>query len=143
MKRLTLNVDLEENEIFEKEVIEIIRAKAREIARNHQVCIIEEAVSAEIRRLFSNDCYGTYRSQLKKIVEGCIYTQVREFLSHEDINKIAEEELTKQMDFIISRTTSEAEEKCVSVLNKTISNEVMKKMNDILHGVTGGSDEKI
>lgn len=134
MKRLTLNMDLEENEIFEKEVVEIIRAKAREIARNHQVCIIEEAVSAEIRRLFSNDCYGTYRRELKKIVEGCIHTQIRDFLSHEDIDQIAKEELARQMEFIISRTTSEAEEKCVSVLNQTINNEVMKKVNDILHG---------
>lgn len=134
MKRLTLNIDLKENEVFEKEVVEIIKAKAREIARNHQVCIIEEAVSTEIRRLFSNDCYGTYRNQLKKIVEGCIHTQIRNFLSHEDIDKIAKEEFARQMDFIISRTTSEAEEKCISVFNKTISDEVTKKVNDILHG---------
>lgn len=134
MKRLTLNIDLAENEIFEKEVVEIIRAKAREIARNHQVCIIEEAVSTEIRRLFSNDCFGTYRNQLKKIVEGCIHTQIRDFLNHEPIDQIAKEELARQMDFIISRTTSEAEEKCVSVLNKTISTEVMNKVNNILHG---------
>lgn len=134
MKRLTLNIDLAENEIFEKEVVEIIRAKAREIARNHQVCVIEEAVSTEIRRLFLNDCYGTYRNQLKKIVEGCIHTQIRDFLSHEPIDQIAKEELARQMNFIISRTTSEAEEKCVSVLSKTINDEVMKKVNVILRG---------
>ena len=134
MKRMTLNIDLEENEVFEKEVVEIIRAKAREIARNHHVRIIEESVSAEIKRIFLNDHYGTYRNELKKTIEGCIHAQIRDFLCHEPIAQIAKEELARQMELIISRTTSEAKEKCVSVLNETITYEVAKKVNDILQG---------
>lgn len=52
MKRVTLEIDLKENEIFEKEVEEAIRAKTREIVRNEYEGIIQEEASKEFKRIF-------------------------------------------------------------------------------------------
>lgn len=47
MKRLTLELDLSENEIFDKEVTEAIRAKVREVVRNTCGEIIKEEMNAK------------------------------------------------------------------------------------------------
>lgn len=58
MKRVTLEIDLKENEIFEKEVEEAIRAKTREIVRNEYEGIIQEEASKEFKRIFDANTYG-------------------------------------------------------------------------------------
>lgn len=61
MKRLNLVIDLKDNDVFEKEIENLIRAKARELARNEHRRLIEEEVAAEIKRLtditkYCKDC---------------------------------------------------------------------------------------
>ena len=51
MKRLTLELDLSENEIFDKEVTEAIRAKVREVVRNTCGEIIKAEAECEVKRL--------------------------------------------------------------------------------------------
>lgn len=47
MKRITLNIDLEDNELFEQEITKAVRNYAKQIARES----VESVVSAEINRI--------------------------------------------------------------------------------------------
>ena len=132
MKRVTLNIDLNENTIFEKEVIELIKAKSREIARDNQVSIIEETVSQEIKRLFSKDFTGSYKSDLKKLVEQKIAMKAREELDRIDIRSIVNEEMQRQIEVIISQTTAKAQEECILALNRVVTREVSMKLVELL-----------
>ena len=50
MKRIQIQVDIEDNEIFEKSVQEAIKAQARQIARD----VIEQEIRQEIERIVSS-----------------------------------------------------------------------------------------
>ena len=48
MKRLTLEIDLSENEIFDEEVTKAVRAKVREAVRNARSEDIDNEVQQEV-----------------------------------------------------------------------------------------------
>ncbi len=50
MKRITLNIDLEDNELFAQEVAKAVRDYAKQIARE----VVEQTVSVEIERIAEN-----------------------------------------------------------------------------------------
>lgn len=58
MKRVTLNIDLEDNELFEREVTKAVRDYAKQIARE----VVEQTVSEEIERIAENSLKNRFSS---------------------------------------------------------------------------------
>lgn len=77
MKRLTLEIDLSENEIFDEEVTKAVRAKVREAVRNARSEDIDNEVQQEVERLFDGGSWG-YREKLKNIVKSAVYSAIEE-----------------------------------------------------------------
>lgn len=131
MKRINLRIDLVENEAFEKEVEEIIRAKARELARTEHSKMISEEVSNEIKRLTYGNAWG-YRDKLKLMVKELTREELKRVVSDLEIKCIAEKCVDDQIDYIVSRVTNDVERKCKDVLDNTVNNAVQEKLKSIL-----------
>lgn len=131
MKRLNLQIDLNENEVFEKEVEEAIRAKARELARNEHSKLIEEEVRNEVKRLCDGNSWG-YRDKLKSLVRELTRDEMKKVISDLDIETIAKNCVESRIDYIVSATTREVEQKCQKALENAISEAVQNKLSAIL-----------
>lgn len=131
MKRVTLCIDLKENEAFEKEVEEIIRAKAREMARNEHSKLIEEEVRDEVRRLTESNSWG-YRDKLKSIVRELTREEMKKTISDLDVEKVTKECVNDRIEYIVSKTTDEIEIKCKKALEDSISGAVQEKLSLLL-----------
>lgn len=97
MKRRSINVDLKENELFDKMIQELIRAKVKEVVRNEYGTHLQNAVAQEFKRLLDANTYG-YRDKLNETVKGCAVTGVREALESMDIPELIQGMATEVMD---------------------------------------------
>lgn len=129
MKRVTLNIDLEDNELFEHEVTKAVRDYAKQIARES----VESVVSAEITRIVENNLKNRLPSG---------YT----------LERMIDEEITKRINSYWTSTTIKSN--AFNVIQKKISDaadEAVQKFNikkifddklfaSIREYLTGGND---
>ena len=102
MKRLTLDIDLSENEIFDEEVTKAIRAKAREAVRNARSEDIDNEVQREVERLFNGELWG-YKGKLNNIVKSAVYSAIEEAVKKLDLKGIIEQAVDNKIDVYTSR----------------------------------------
>lgn len=133
MKRINLSIDLGENEIFEKEVEEVIRAKAREVVRNSYKKIIEEEAEREIERLFAIPAPCSYKDRLKHIVRNVVEDSIRKELNDVDINIIVREKTVKVIENKIESYSNSVDRRCKEVLEQKITESVEEKLKSILN----------
>ena len=135
MKRITLNMDLNENEAFDEQVSELIRAKVREIVRSECSTLIKEEAKNEVDRQLkalikkkSSYVYYTYdeisplQEFLKEEIGKHLPQAVKEIDIYETIKELADKVIS---DGRISR-------ECERILNEHISNELINKIHAML-----------
>ena len=132
MKRVTLEIDLKENEIFEKEVEKVIRAKTREIIRGEYDRIIQDEASKEVKRLFDADSYG-YRGKLLDLVKNTAVRDIRMAIEKEDIVGLTKETINEVIEYKIKYYSDIVDSRCKEVLEKTITKAVEEKMKSLLN----------
>ena len=132
MKRVTLEIDLKENEIFEKEVEKVIRAKTREIIRGEYDRIIQDEASKEVKRLFDADSYG-YRGKLQDLVKNTAVRDIRMAIEKEDIVGLTKETINEVIEYKIKYYSDIVDSRCKEVLGKTITKAVEEKMKSLLN----------
>lgn len=130
MKRLTLEIDLSENEIFDEEVTKAIRAKVREAVRNARSEDIDNEVQQEVERLFDNGSWD-YRGKLKNIVKSAVYSAIEQSVKDLDIKEIIETSVTEKMDDYMSYY--KVKERCEEALNAKVQGAVEKKIKEFLN----------
>lgn len=130
MKRLTLEIDLSENEIFDEEVTKAIRAKVREAVRNARSEDIDNEVQQEVERLFDGGSWG-YRGKLKNIVKSAVYSAIEQSVKDLDIKEIIETSVTEKMDDYMSYY--KVKERCEEALNAKVQGAVEKKIKELLN----------
>lgn len=127
MKRIILNVDLDDNEVFEKEVADAIRAEVRKITRDEQLKLIQKEADKEFKRLVDADTYN-YRDKLRNIVEGIILKNVRDAISSSDIKELVNEAVSQRISFY----SDIIDDKCKEVMEKTVTAAVANKIKNLL-----------
>ena len=130
MKRINLSVDLDENEIFEKEVQKAIRAKTREVVRNTYQDVIKEEAEAEVRRIFDNELGSWYRKKLRDVIKAAAYEQISECVKNLDIKQIVDEAVKEETERWIAEYR--VVEKCDARLNTRIKERVEEKLKELL-----------
>ena len=130
MKRLTLEIDLSENEIFDEEVTKAIRAKVREAVRNARNEDIDNEVQQEVERLFDNGSWD-YKRKLKNIVKSAVYSAIEQAVKDLDIKEIVETSVAEKMDDYMSYY--KVRERCEEVLNAKVQGAVEKKIKELLN----------
>ena len=130
MKRLTLEIDLSENEIFDEAVPKAIRAKVREAVRNARSEDIDNEVQQEVERLFDNGSWD-YRGKLKNIVKSAVYSAIEQSVKDLDIKEIIETSVTEKMDDYMSYY--KVKERCEEALNAKVQGAVEKKIKELLN----------
>ena len=131
MKRINLSIDLDENEIFDKEVTELIRAKVREASRMEPPKIIEEEVEAEVKRLVEASVFG-YRDKIKGIVKSITTSAMTEVIKNMDMDAVIKEAVNESIDAKVEQYTRNIEGKCKDVLDKVVSERVKEKLSTLL-----------
>ena len=132
MKRVTLEIDLKENEIFEKEVEKVIRAKTREIVRGEYERIIQDEASKEVKRLFDANSYG-YRDKLQDLVKQTAVRDIRTAIEEEDIVGLTKEKINEIVEYKVKYYSDIVDSRCKEVLEKTITKAVEEKMKSLLN----------
>jgi hypothetical protein len=130
MKRLTLEIDLSENEIFDEEVTKAIRAKVREAVRNARNEDIDNEVQQEVERLFDNGSWD-YKRKLKNIVKSAVYSAIEQAVKDLDIKEIVETSVAEKMDDYMSYY--KVRERCEEALNAKVQGAVEKKIKELLN----------
>ena len=130
MKRLTLEIDLSENEIFDEEVTKAVRAKAREAVRNASSEDINNEVQREVERLFNGELWG-YKGKLNNIVKSAVYSAIEEAVKKLDLKGIIEQAVEDKMDLYMSRY--KVTERCEEALNIKVQGAVEKKIKELLN----------
>ena len=130
MKRLTLEIDLSENEIFDEEVTKAVRAKVREAVRNARSEDIDNEVQQEVERLFDNGSWD-YKRKLKNIVISAVYSAIEQAVKDLDIKEIVETSVAEKMDDYMSYY--KVRERCEEALNAKVQGVVEKKIKELLN----------
>ena len=117
MKRLTLELDLSENEIFDEEVTKAVRAKVREAVRNARSEDIDNEVQQEVERLFDSGSWD-YKGKLKNIVKSAVYSAIEQAVRDLDIKEIVETSVAEKMDDYMSYY--KVRERCEEALNAKV-----------------------
>ena len=130
MKRLTLEIDLSETEIFDEEVTKAVRAKVREAVRNARSEDIDNEVQQEVERLFDNGSWD-YKRKLKNIVKSAVYSAIEQAVKDLDIKEIVETSVAEKMDDYMSYY--KVRERCEEALNAKVQGVVEKKIKELLN----------
>ena len=131
MKRLTLELDLSENEIFDKEVTDAIRAQVREVVRNTCGEIIKEEAECEVKRQLGEVGWDYYQGEIRNAVKSVAYSILEPIVRGIDFEEITKQTVDKRMDYTLS--FYDVEGKCEDVLKAKINDAVARKLKEILN----------
>lgn len=131
MKRVSVNIDLKENEAFDKEVQEIIRAKVKEIVRNEHSTMMQDAASQEFKRLFDANTYG-YRTKLEDTVKNCAIRGIKEVLEEMDVSTLIQEKAEELMEAKIAYYLHDIDYKCKVALDTIVTKQAAEQIKKIL-----------
>ena len=129
MKRVTLEIDLQENDVFEKEIENIIRAKVRECVRNEGLDIIRDEAEKEIKRILYSTGWQTPR--IESIVASECDSEIRKYVKEFNIRTVVEDRVPKIIDQKITTFGGNIEEKIAVTVDKILTQEVTKKLKGI------------
>ena len=139
MKRVALNIDLEDNQVFDKEVENIIKAKVKSITNDNLEGFIEEAAKRALDKTFQNKQYS-YTSRIgemaedrvKKVIESRVDYKVADY----HIDAVVKNRIQQYMDANENRITAiiedKFEDKCNEVIEKVINKKVEEKIKSLL-----------
>lgn len=131
MKRLTLEIDLSENEIFDEEVTKAVRAKVREVVRNTCSEIIKEEAEREVKRQLGEVGWDYYQGEIRNAVKNVAYYILEPIVKKIDFEEIVKYTVDKRMDYTLS--FYDVEGKCEDVLKAKINDAVARKLKEILN----------
>lgn len=131
MKRVSVNIDLKENEAFDKEIQEIIRAKVKEIVRNEYSTMMQDAASQEFKRLFDANTCG-YRDKLNETVKNCAIKGIKEVLEEMDVPTLIQEKAEELMDAKIAYYLHDIDHKCKVTLDTIVTKQAAEQIKKIL-----------
>ena len=144
MKRINLNVDFDDNELFDKEVTDVIKAKIREIIRNSEY---NNTIKQEIDRILSNwiiettyhPTYGTISKLDLSIITACkeeierlIEISTDRYITHSFLQKYISEEIHKNEENINKAVKEEVEKVLVKEVNRCLNPSVLQKAIETL-----------
>lgn len=131
MKRLTLEIDLSENEIFDEEVTKAVRAKVREVVRNTCSEIIKEEAEREVKRQLGEVGWDYYQGEIRNAVKSVAYYILEPIVKKIDFEEIVKYTVDKRMDYTLS--FYDVEGKCEDVLKTKINDAVVRKLKELLN----------
>lgn len=131
MKRVKIDIDLKDNEIFDKEVTGIIKAKVREIVRNDFSDIIGEAVKEELNRLVNGTGYS-YKGKLESELMRAALPKVRDVIADMDVNQLISDKVNEIVEAKMNWYVEESTRQCKLTLSEIVTKEAAEKIKSVL-----------
>ena len=131
MKRARIDIDLKDNEIFDKEVTGIIKAKVREIVRNDFSDIIGEAVKEELNRLVNGTGYS-YKGKLESELKRAALPKVRDVIADMDVNQLISDKVNEIVEAKMNWYVEESTRQCKLTLPEIVTKEAAEKIKSVL-----------
>lgn len=131
MKRARIDIDLKDNEIFDKEVTGIIKAKVREIVRNDFSDIIGEAVKEELNRLVNGTGYS-YKGKLESELKRAALPKVRDVIADMDVNQLISDKVNEIVEAKMNWYVEESTRQCKLTLSEIVTKEAAEKIKSVL-----------
>lgn len=129
MKRVTLNIDLEDNQIFDEQVVETIKAKVRELVRNENYNYVASETKKELDRLIADSSW--YSSTINRIIRDKISNIVHDVLTTTEMRQKFSDALDSESIKFINRNQSVIESYCEAAVQKKLNDDIAKKLNNI------------
>lgn len=131
MKKVSVMIDLRENEAFEKEVQNIICAKVRETVRDEYSLIIRDVALEEFKRLLDADTCGC-QDRFHEAVKKCVDVGVKESLKELGLINLIGEKVTEITEAKINACSQDIERQCKIAFDSIILKQVEEKIKKIL-----------
>lgn len=88
-QKISIQVNLEDNEVFSEELVRLLKAKTREVVRNNYVEIIGEEAKKEVERLTNaGNVRSLVRAACDEYTKTVIYNVVRQEMDKMDSDSI-------------------------------------------------------
>lgn len=129
MKRVTLNIDLEDNQVFDEQVVETIKAKVRELVRNENYNYVASETKKELDRLIADSSW--YSSTINKIIRDKISSIVHDVLTTNEMRQKLSDALDSESIKFINRNQSVIESYCEAAIQKKLNDDIAEKLNNI------------
>lgn len=145
-RRMNLTIDLDDNEVFDKQIVELIQAKVREVCRNSQVQLITDTAQKELERLIDKNESAEsrlYHIGIRDLVQSQIRTLVAREISKMNIENVIKQEIDNVMEHIVAKCATRVSLECQNVLSKTITKEVEAKITSILVPIEPAAEHAI
>lgn len=120
MKRINLSVDLENNEVFEQEIKEAMRAQVRGIVREEGAALIRNETEKEARRLFKESSWN-FSSTVKRVAREKLEEAVREEIKNPEIAKMISDSIEKKVEEIVAKAVADSTRNVESRVYKTFT----------------------
>lgn len=131
MKRVSIDIDLKDNEIFDREVSEIVKAKVREVVRNDFSNIIGEAVKMELNRIINGTGYS-YNGKLESELKKAALPKVREVIGDMNVNQLISDKVNELVEAKMNWYVEESTRQCKLTLNEIVTKEAAEKIKSVL-----------
>lgn len=132
MKRITLNIDLEDNEVFEEQVKEAIRAEVRGLVRSASANFIQQEAEKEANRLFNEDTRYEWNSVIRRTINAVLADIVRKEIETANSKSKICDEVEKRLEAAIGKFTPTIEKECRTAVKLIVNTEVAKRLGEIL-----------
>lgn len=129
MKRVTLNIDLEDNQVFDEQVVETIKAKVRELVRNENYNYVASETKKELDRLIADSSW--YSSTINRIIRDKISGIVHDVLTTNEMRQKLSDALDSESIKFINRNQSVIESYCEAAIQKKLNDDIAEKLNNI------------
>lgn len=122
---------MKENEAFDKEVQDIIRAKVKEIVRNEYSTMMQDTELQEFKHLFDANTYG-YSTKPKDTVKNCAISGIKEVMEETDVPKLIQEKAAEMLDGKIILYFHDVDYKCKTALDAIVTKQAAEQIKKIL-----------
>lgn len=131
MKRVSIDIDLNDNKIFDKEVTEIIKAKVREVVRNDFSDIVGTAVKAELNKIINGTGYS-HQGKLETELKRAALPKVREVIDDMNVNQLILDKVNELVEAKMNWYVAESTKQCKQTLNEIVTKEATEKIKSVL-----------
>ena len=129
MKRINLSVDFEDNELFDKSLIDSLKAELKTLIRNNYMDMLKDVIEPECERLITKNVTIDVVSEL---ANRKIQSEIRSAIYELDIEDVISIKIDEILNDKIQKYLANIDNKINSIIKEVMTQKVTDALNDIL-----------
>lgn len=140
--QITLNVSLPSDNIIDKEIVDEIRARVKNIVRDEFNEEILNVMESEVERLIKGSpSFSSWRERIKQYIHEMIESKIKSAVRSLDIRDMVRDEVRKYCEIQTVFEASDLKKKCENEITNIVSQTVTERIRNIISGIETPKNE--